>query len=36
MGFDPIIGSQVHSDAMFNAEVAKWGNMVRALGLSIK
>jgi tripartite-type tricarboxylate transporter receptor subunit TctC len=36
MGFDPIVGSQAQADAMFNAEVAKWGNMVKALGLSIK
>jgi tripartite-type tricarboxylate transporter receptor subunit TctC len=36
MGFDPIAGSQPQADAMFNAEVAKWGQMVKALGLSIK
>jgi tripartite-type tricarboxylate transporter receptor subunit TctC len=36
MGFDPILGSQAQADAMFNAEVAKWGKMVKALGLSIK
>jgi len=36
MGFDPIAGSQSQADAMFNAEVAKWGQMVKALGLSIK
>jgi len=36
MGFDPITGSQVQADAMFAAEVKKWGDMVKALGLSIK
>lgn len=36
MGFDPIAGSQSEADAMFAAEVAKWGKMVKALGLSIK
>jgi tripartite-type tricarboxylate transporter receptor subunit TctC len=36
MGFDPITGSQAEADAMFTAEVKKWGDMVRALGLSIK
>ena len=36
MGFDPITGSQAQADAMFNAEVEKWGSMVKALGLSIK
>jgi tripartite-type tricarboxylate transporter receptor subunit TctC len=36
MGFDPITGSQAQADAMFSAEVKKWGGMVKALGLSIK
>lgn len=36
MGFDPIDASQTQADAMFRAEVKKWGDMVRALGLSIK
>ena len=36
MGFDPIAGTQPQADALFNAEVAKWGKMVSALGLSIK
>ena len=36
MEFDPITGSQAEADAMFAAEVKKWGDMVKALGLSIK
>jgi len=36
MGFDPIVGSPAQADAMFKAEVEKWGSMVKALGLSIK
>jgi tripartite-type tricarboxylate transporter receptor subunit TctC len=36
MGFDPIAGSPVDADAMFAAEIKKWGAMVTALGLSIK
>jgi tripartite-type tricarboxylate transporter receptor subunit TctC len=36
MGFDPIAGTQGAADAMFNAEIKKWGDMVKALGLSIK
>jgi tripartite-type tricarboxylate transporter receptor subunit TctC len=36
MGFDPISGSQSAADAMFAAEVKKWGDMVKTLGLSIK
>jgi tripartite-type tricarboxylate transporter receptor subunit TctC len=36
MGFDPIAGSQTEADAMFSAEVKKWGDMVKALRLSIK
>jgi tripartite-type tricarboxylate transporter receptor subunit TctC len=35
-GFEPIVGSQAEADALFNAEVDKWGKMVKALGLSIK
>jgi tripartite-type tricarboxylate transporter receptor subunit TctC len=36
MGFDPITGSQAQADAMFAGEVKKWGDMVSALGLTIK
>jgi len=36
MGFDPIVGSPEQADAMFRADVAKWGKMVSALNLSIK
>jgi tripartite-type tricarboxylate transporter receptor subunit TctC len=36
MGFDPITGSPAQADAMFKAEVDKWGKMVKALNLSIK
>ena len=36
LGFEPIEQSQAQADAMFNAEVDKWGKMVKALGLSIK
>jgi tripartite-type tricarboxylate transporter receptor subunit TctC len=36
LGFDPIIGSPDQSEAMFHAEVEKWGKMVKALDLSIK
>jgi tripartite-type tricarboxylate transporter receptor subunit TctC len=36
MGFDPIAGVQAQAEAMFEAEVAKWGNMVKALDLSIQ
>ncbi|HTC06173.1 MAG TPA: tripartite tricarboxylate transporter substrate-binding protein, partial [Xanthobacteraceae bacterium] len=36
MGFDPITGPPAQADAMFKAEVEKWGNMVKALNLSIK
>jgi tripartite-type tricarboxylate transporter receptor subunit TctC len=36
IGFDPIVESPAQADAMFNAEVEKWGKMVKALGLSIK
>jgi tripartite-type tricarboxylate transporter receptor subunit TctC len=36
MGFDPITGSQTEAEALFAAEVKKWGDMVKALGLSIK
>jgi tripartite-type tricarboxylate transporter receptor subunit TctC len=35
MGFDPIIGTPEQADAMFAAEVKKWGDMVKALGLTI-
>jgi tripartite-type tricarboxylate transporter receptor subunit TctC len=36
MGFDTLTGSQPQADAMFAAEVKKWGAMVKTLGLSIK
>jgi tripartite-type tricarboxylate transporter receptor subunit TctC len=36
MGFDPIVGSPDQADAMFRADVTKWGKMVSALDLSIK
>ena len=36
MGFEPIAGTLTQADAMFGAEVKKWGDMVKALGLSIK
>jgi tripartite-type tricarboxylate transporter receptor subunit TctC len=36
MGFDPIAGTPEEADAMFNAEIKKWGDMVKAVGLSIK
>ncbi len=36
MGFDPITGSPAQADALFSAEVKKWGGMVKTLGLSIK
>ncbi len=36
IGFDPIEGSQAQAESYFTAEVAKWGKMVKTLGLSIK
>jgi tripartite-type tricarboxylate transporter receptor subunit TctC len=36
IGFDPIEGSQPQAESYFHAEVAKWGKMVKTLGLSIK
>lgn len=36
LGFDPIASSQTAAEDMFNAEVKKWGGMVKALNLSIK
>ena len=36
IGFDPIEGSPAQADAMFKAEVGKWGEMVKALNLSVK
>jgi tripartite-type tricarboxylate transporter receptor subunit TctC len=36
MGFEPITGTPAQADAMFAAEVKKWGDMVTALGLTIK
>ena len=36
IGFDPIQGSPAQAEAMFKAEVTKWGEMVKGLNLSIK
>ena len=36
MGFDPITGSPAQAQAMFDDEVKKWGDVVKALGLSLK
>lgn len=36
IGFDPIEGSPAQAEAMFTAEMTKWGEMVKALNLSIK
>jgi tripartite-type tricarboxylate transporter receptor subunit TctC len=35
IGFDPMSGSQAQADAMFKAEVTKWGTMVTALNLTM-
>lgn len=35
IGFDPLNNSQEQADAMFKAEVAKWGTMVKALDLTL-
>ena len=35
IGFEPINGTQKQAEDYFRAEVAKWGKMVTALGLSI-
>jgi len=35
IGFDPIYQSPSEADAYFKSEVAKWGGMVKELGLSI-
>ena len=34
IGFNPIAGSQAEADKMFNEEIRKWGDMVKALNLS--
>jgi tripartite-type tricarboxylate transporter receptor subunit TctC len=36
IGFDPINGSPAQAEALFKTEVGKWGDMVKALNLSIK
>lgn len=36
IGFDPIEGTQEQADTTFKSEVAKWGKMVKTLGLLIK
>ena len=35
-GLDPIAGSQAEAYKMFNDEIRKWGDMVKALNLSVK
>lgn len=35
VGFDPLFGNQAAATAYFDAETEKWGEMVKALGLSI-
>jgi tripartite-type tricarboxylate transporter receptor subunit TctC len=35
IGFEPIYGSPAQADAMFRSEIAKWGQMVDAIGLRI-
>jgi len=35
IGFDPIEGTQAQAESYFRSEVAKWGKMVKTLGLSI-
>ncbi len=35
IGFEPMSGSQTQAEAMFKAEIAKWGTMVTTLGVSI-
>lgn len=35
IGFEPLHGTQSEADRMFKAEVAKWGTMVTALGVSL-
>ncbi len=35
-GLEPIAGSQVEADKMFNDEIRKWGEMVKALNLAIR
>ena len=35
LGFDPVNGSQAQAEAMFKAEVGKWGKMVTSLGLTV-
>ena len=36
IGFDTIEGSPAQAETLFKAEVGKWGDMVKALNLSIK
>jgi tripartite-type tricarboxylate transporter receptor subunit TctC len=36
IGFDPMRNSQSEAESYFRSEVATWGKMVKALGLSIK
>ncbi len=36
IGFDPLTLSQKDADAMYKSEVAKWGHMVKTLGLSVE
>ena len=35
IGFEPIIGSVAEATPMFDQEITKWGDMVRALNLTV-
>lgn len=35
LGFDPVTGTQSEAQSIFKSEVAKWGKMVAALGLTV-
>jgi tripartite-type tricarboxylate transporter receptor subunit TctC len=35
LGFDPVTGTRSEADAMFKAEVAKWGKMVTTLDMTV-
>lgn len=36
LGFDAVTGTQSQADALFRAQIAQWGNMVKALGLKVE
>ena len=36
MGFDAMLSTQTQAETVYQDEVKKWGDMVKALGLSIK